>query len=152
MRTLVIDASVALKWFVEEDGSAPARALLLGSDMLIAPDLIVAEVCNAAWKAVRNGTMLPAQQDHAARRLGAVLDEFVPLAGLAARAAILSRTLDHPAYDCFYVALAEARDTQMITADRRLLGRVRETQWDSCVLELGLAPPPAAAIPRPPPP
>jgi predicted nucleic acid-binding protein len=31
--------------------------------------------------------------------------------------------LRHPAYDCFYLALAEQRDCQMITADERLLAR-----------------------------
>ena len=54
---LVIDASVALKWFVEEDGTQQAAAILDGTELLIAPDLIVAEVCNAGWRAVRAGTM-----------------------------------------------------------------------------------------------
>ena len=48
--TVVIDASVALKWFVEEQGTEQAAALLAGQDLLIAPDLIVAEVANAGWK------------------------------------------------------------------------------------------------------
>ena len=56
--TVVIDASVALKWFVEEQGTDQAAALLAGNDLLIAPDLIVAEVANAGWKAVRTGTMI----------------------------------------------------------------------------------------------
>ena len=51
--TLVVDASVALKWFVDEDGSDRAVALLDGDEPLIAPDLVVAEVCNAAWKSLR---------------------------------------------------------------------------------------------------
>ena len=48
--TFVVDASVALKWFVEEDGSERAAALLASKDLLIAPDLIVPEVCDAAGK------------------------------------------------------------------------------------------------------
>jgi predicted nucleic acid-binding protein len=50
-------------------GTDQAAALLAGQDLLIAPDLIVAEVANAGWKAVRAGTMLPEQHDHAAARL-----------------------------------------------------------------------------------
>ena len=134
--TLVIDASVALKWFIEEDGSAHAGALLTETDLLIAPDLIVAEVCNAAWKAVRSGTMLPAQQDHAASRLSAVLDELVPLAPFATRAATMSRVLDHPAYDCFYLALAEQRAAKLITADQRFLGRIKGTEWEKHLVGL----------------
>ena len=43
----VVDASVAVKWLVEEPGSAEARELLAGEDSLLAPDLLVPEVCNA---------------------------------------------------------------------------------------------------------
>jgi len=133
---LVVDASVAIKWFVEEDGSEAAEALLISPGLLIAPDLIVAEVCNAAWKAVRIGAMSSEQQDDAAARLATVLDELVPLALLARRAVAASRALDHPAYDCFYLALAEQRDTQLITADRRLLQRTSGTEWNSRVRDL----------------
>jgi predicted nucleic acid-binding protein len=134
--TLVIDASVALKWFVEEDGTQQAAAILAGPDPLIAPDLIVAEVCNAGWKAVRSGTMLPAQHDHAAARLALAFDELLPLAPLAERAVVLSRALAHPAYDCFYLVLAAERDIRMVTADRRLISRVAGTQWETRAVEL----------------
>ena len=134
--TLVIDASVALKWFVDEEGTGQATALLAGSELLIAPDLIVAEVSNAAWKAVRTGTKLPEQQDHAAARLVFAFDELVPLAPLARRAVALSRALDHPVYDCFYLALAEARVAKLVTADRRLLVRLAGTQWETLVVDL----------------
>jgi predicted nucleic acid-binding protein len=134
--TLVVDASVALKWFVEEDGTQQAVGLLAGSDLLIAPDLIVAEVCNAGWKAVRAGMMLAAQHDHAAARLALAFDELLPLAPLAEHAVTLARTLAHPVYDCFYLVLAEERATRMVTADRRLLSRVVATQWDKHVVNL----------------
>jgi predicted nucleic acid-binding protein len=145
--TLVVDASAALKWFIEEDGSAHAAVLLMAPELLIAPDLIVAEVCNAAWKAVRAGTMLPEQQDHAASRLAAAFDELVPMAALARRAAELSRTLDHPAYDCFYLALSEQRDAKLITADRKLLLRVEATEWKALVADLRSLPSSPASLP-----
>lgn len=97
--TIVIDASVALKWFVEEEGTRQAAALLAGQYRLIAPALIVAEVANAGWKAVRAGTMLPAQHDHAASRLPLAFDALVPLAPLAQPAVSISRLLNHPVYD-----------------------------------------------------
>ena len=134
--TLVVDASVALKWFVKEDGSQQAATLLAGSDLLIAPDLIVAEVCNAGWKAVRAGTMLQAQHNHAAARLALAFDDLLPLAPLAERAVMLSRALAHPVYDCFYLALAEERTARMVTADRRLLSRVAATPWRRHVVNL----------------
>ena len=133
--TLVVDASVALKWFVDEDGSEQAAAVLARSELLLAPDLIIAEVCNATWKAVRAGTMLPEQQDHAASRLAVAFDELVPMASLAHRAVAISRLLDHSAYDCFYLALAEQRQTSLVT-DQRLLWRVTGTEWQTRVTDL----------------
>ena len=46
--TLVVDANVAIKWFVEESRSDAARAVLASGEPLVAPDLVVPEVCNAA--------------------------------------------------------------------------------------------------------
>ena len=136
MTVVVIDASVALKWFIEEEGSPQASALLTAADMLIAPDLIVAEVANAGWKAVRAGAMLPEQHDHAAVRLPLAFDHLVPLASLAPRAVAISRALNHPMYDCFYLALAEERAATLVTADRRLLGRLAGTEWETLGMNL----------------
>jgi predicted nucleic acid-binding protein len=50
MKELVIDASVAVKWVVEEPGTQ--EALLLRQHRLLAPDLLVAECANILWKKV----------------------------------------------------------------------------------------------------
>lgn len=59
--TVIIDASVALKWFIEESESHVARRILDCDKPLAAPDLVIAEVCNAAWKAVRRNVMTAVQ-------------------------------------------------------------------------------------------
>jgi predicted nucleic acid-binding protein len=131
----VVDASVALKWFLQEDGSDRAADLLNGNDLLIAPDLIVAEVCNAAWKAVQAGMALPDQAEIIADRLPAVFDALVPLAELASAMAA-AMALSHPVYDCFYLALSRQRDAQMVTADRKLLSKVAGTRWSENIVGL----------------
>jgi predicted nucleic acid-binding protein len=136
----VVDASVALKWFVEEDGSDEANALVTGGDILIAPDLIVPEVCNATWKMTRRDMMHPAQRLAAMTRLPSILNETVPTGPLAPRAAALSTLLDHPAYDCFYLALAEQRSGTVISADRRLIARLAGTAWQEFVTDLRTMP------------
>ncbi|MGE0226718.1 MAG: type II toxin-antitoxin system VapC family toxin [Acetobacteraceae bacterium] len=136
----VVDASVALKWFIEEDGTAQAVALLRSGDTLIAPDLIVPEVCNAAWKALRAGLIHPSQQSAIAARLPSALDSLVPTGSLAPRASALAQMLDHPAYDCFYLALAEQQAATLVTADRRLLGRLKDTMWAGLAEDLRTRP------------
>jgi predicted nucleic acid-binding protein len=46
--TVVVDASVALKWVIEENGSEAAGALLL-EEPLAAPDLLIVECANVLW-------------------------------------------------------------------------------------------------------
>jgi predicted nucleic acid-binding protein len=52
VNTLVIDASIAIKWVVEEDGTREALALRQQAK-LIAPELLVAECANILWKKVQ---------------------------------------------------------------------------------------------------
>ena len=135
--TLIVDASVACKWFVAEPGSEAAAALLAGTQMLLAPDLIVPEVCSAAWSKLRRGEIGAEQAAAMVEGLPDLLDELAPSAPLASRALAIANTLAHPAYDCFYLALAELRGAQMVTDDRRLLARLATTPWARTVMKLG---------------
>ena len=53
----------------------------------------------------------------------------MPGVGLAARSFAIAEALGHPVYDCCYLALAELRQTKLVTADKRLLDRLVETSW-----------------------
>jgi predicted nucleic acid-binding protein len=127
--TRVVDASVAVKWFVEEEGSVEAAALLARTDDLVAPDLLVAEVSNVAWKKARAGQITPEQAALLIRSTPSMVAELRPCVGLAPRALEIALALDQPVYDCFYLALAEDLEARMVSDDLRLLGRVRETRW-----------------------
>ncbi len=133
--TLVVDASVALKWFVSEPGTEAAAALLAGSEPLIAPQLVVGEICNATWKLWRRGAVAALQARRIAHRIARTYDRLVPLPGLAPRSAAIALDLDHPAYDCFYLALAERERTVVVTADRRLAAKVAQTPY-ACLVHL----------------
>jgi predicted nucleic acid-binding protein len=137
--TLVIDASVACKWFIAETLSDHAEALLLNPSARIAPDLIVPEVCNLARTKLRHGEITPEQATVMVDELPELLDELVPCAQLAARALAIARAVDHAAYDCFYVALAEARDARLVTADRGLRSKLAATRWAGLLVGLGEA-------------
>jgi predicted nucleic acid-binding protein len=58
-------------------------------------------------------------------------------APLAARALAIPTVSVHPAYVCFYRALAERLGTRMATADRRRLFRLAATPFAGLVLGLG---------------
>ena len=125
---LIVDASVAIKWSVEEEGADAAHALLRRKP-LRAPDLIVAVVANALWKKGRRGEVTPNQLAYAFETSVRLIDELVPTKDLAERALHIATALQHPAYDCFYLALTELRGGTFITADTRRLSRLREGGW-----------------------
>jgi predicted nucleic acid-binding protein len=116
----VIDASVAVKWFVEQDGSEDARALGGPSAVLIAPDLILAEIASALWKYVRAAKLAEGAAKAMLARALSAFNRLVPPEELLASAFGLSLALPHPIYDCFYLALAQREHAPLVTADRRL--------------------------------
>ncbi len=134
--SLVVDASIACKWFVEEEGSAEAEKLLASGDTLLAPDLIVPEVCSAIWKKLRARQLTSVQATAAMEGLPGFFDDLIPSHRLGARSLAIAETLDHPVYDCFYLALAELNDVRVVTADARLLGRLAGTPWAQRVASL----------------
>lgn len=117
----VVDASVAAKWLAPELESASAAALL--DDELAAPDLLFAEVGNILFKKQLRAEMDPATAQLAARWLLQVPMAVYDSAGLLDEALALALRLQHPAYDCFYLALARRIGAPLVTADRRLYAR-----------------------------
>jgi predicted nucleic acid-binding protein len=127
---VVVDASVVVKLFLPEELSDRADTLLRsgagGGELgeLHAPDLLYVEIANVLWKHVRSGVM---QAETAAAHLAALLDlHITPAASreLAAHALALASEHDVSAYDASYVALAQALECELITADERLVNRL----------------------------
>jgi predicted nucleic acid-binding protein len=123
--SLIVDASVAVKWFAAEEGSERAEALLEGEE-LIAPDLIVAEVGNTMWKKFRKRWLTQTQVIAAIEQLPRYFSRMISTPDLAPRAMELALLQDHPIYDCFYMALAERERLPIVTADERLLAAARK--------------------------
>ncbi len=127
MTGYVVDASVAVKWLVNEAFSEEAASLLDNRTTLIAPELLFAEAANALWALCRRGDI--AKEDFAeAEDVLKAAPVAVPhsMRQLAASAARLAVDLGHPAYDCFYLALAVHEQYPVITADRRIYDVVRK--------------------------
>ncbi len=124
----VIDAGVAVKWFIPEDDSGKARKLLdlfhQGAADLTAPDLLIAEATNVFWKrADRNDITTQEAEDN----LNDLLALNLPLVSsslLALQALAIARAHRRSVYDCLYLALALDRGCDLITTDARLVNAV----------------------------
>jgi len=120
--SLVIDASVAVKWVIEEEGTT--EALALRDRALAAPDLLIAECANILWKKVRRNELSEQEAVFAAGLLARADIELMAMRPYLEVAVRIAVALDHPAYDCIYIALAEAEELRFVTADMSLLGKV----------------------------
>ena len=95
METLLVDASVAVKWVVEEEGTAAAVALR-SKFRFAAPELFVAECANILWKKVQRRELSRDEALLAARLLERSGVELLPMRGLMEQAAALAIDLGHP--------------------------------------------------------
>lgn len=126
MADVVVDASVIIKWVVEEAGSGDAVGLLDAGYTLCAPDLLIPECANILWKKVRRGDLKLDEANAMAGLLKRAAVELVPTRSLLVDAFRIAHALDHPAYDGFYVSLAIGRSIPLVTADERLVRRIAE--------------------------
>jgi predicted nucleic acid-binding protein len=116
--TLVIDASAAYGLLLGNQGDA----LLENDGDLIAPDLIVAELLNTRWKMARAGAPAPAVESVLEFLTHVRVKPSLPYAATAAQ---LSIRMNHPVYDCFYVATAQQENMKLLTSDAHLARKLR---------------------------
>jgi predicted nucleic acid-binding protein len=124
MKRTVIDASVAVKWVVDEPGSVQAREL--ARDALIAPDLLYIECANVLWRKAVIGNLTKTAVTARLVRLSSSPVRIEPSASLLPAALEIALQLRHPVYDCLYLALARREEAPLITADERMARLTRK--------------------------
>lgn len=115
----VVDSSVAVKWYVQEELREEARQLLDDNVLLVAPDWIVQEIAHAAFRKWRNNEIVEEQARTMVALAPTTFAELYRATLLVTRALDMALALQHPVYDCLYLACAEIMDAPVITADRR---------------------------------
>ncbi|MBI5582569.1 MAG: type II toxin-antitoxin system VapC family toxin [Deltaproteobacteria bacterium] len=131
---LVVDASVAVKWFLPEIHSRAAERLLSEAFELMAPDLIWSELGNVLWKRWRRHELTEAAASEILRdfkryplgifRSGRILDDVWRLAS----------TLNRSFYDCVYLALAETQQCPLVTADLKFFTVLKNSRLGNPVI------------------
>lgn len=125
MKNFVIDASVAIKWYIPELLSEAADQFLQlyrqDKASLLAPDLLTIELGNALWKKKRAGEI---NSENARAILHALTDycplKLVPSSELMPAALDLALSLGFTVYDSLYLALAVASGAILVTADKEM--------------------------------
>jgi predicted nucleic acid-binding protein len=135
--TLVVDASVAIKWFVRETLHDDALRLLDDPDALHAPDLLVPEVTNIAWKKVVRGEIDTDQASAIVHAIRHGIPILYPSVLLHERALGLALMLNHPVYDCLYLACAETLNGMLVSADAAFLNAARKAGFGDLLHLLG---------------
>ena len=131
MNILVIDASVAAKWFLpRRDETLVDEAVQLldryakGEVRFVVPDLFWAEFGNILWKAVRRGRCA---QKSAEASIILMKNRGLPTVSsqtLLEAAFAIATAFDRTLYDSLYIALALDCLGQVVTADEKLANAV----------------------------
>ncbi len=130
---LVVDVSVAVKWFVAEDESAQARALVTSGIILMAPDLFIAELGSVLLKKVRRGEMLAEVVPRALASTNLVVG-LAPSLSLTESAFEIAHRYNRSFYDALYVALAIREGCRLVTADESLVNGMGAAFRDTFLL------------------
>ncbi|OGT41540.1 MAG: hypothetical protein A3F42_05850 [Gammaproteobacteria bacterium RIFCSPHIGHO2_12_FULL_37_34] len=127
MKTIVVDASVAIKWFIPEIHAIDASRLLQKKLRFIAPDLIFSEVGNILWKKNRSKELtleIATEILNDFKKLPIDIHESEPLLDAAWQ---IATTHQCTVYDSLYVALAKIEKCVLVTADQALHHALKTT-------------------------
>ena len=127
---LTVDASIVAKWFLTEPQSGDARQLLAPRLRLHAPDVLPVEYGNTIWKKVHRREIAdtrPYLDGLTGLPEAVTLHDSRDLLNHALRIAV---QMDHPVYDCLYLACAHATTSVLVTADQRFAKKAAGTGVD----------------------
>ena len=120
MKIFVVDASVAAKWFLEEEHTAAALRLLEVADFLHAPELFWLELDHVLCKKVRRGELTQELGEEIRQALDQFPIQKFPSDWLRDLAFTIAGVTGRALYDCLYLALAVLLGVPLVTADHKL--------------------------------
>ncbi len=137
----MLDTSVAVKFYVPEEGHEQARELLAVVEdsgvKLLAPSTVGAELWNALWQKYRQGELeKEVVRDTWEKFSDAPVSLFDPDSLMPVAVGVAYDT-EVIVYDALFLALARGFQTVVVTADERsMLKRIRGTAYEHLAVHL----------------
>lgn len=128
MTDWVVDASVVIKWFIPEVHSESAKSLLTDEYNLSAPELLLPEVGNILWKKHRLGELEATEAREILLDIRRIPLRIAPMSAHIENALAIAVQYQRTVYDSIYLALAVHLGNRFVTADRKLVNALVETQ------------------------
>jgi predicted nucleic acid-binding protein len=140
MRSVVVDSSVVLKWFLADepgrDEALAVRDALVHSKVeALAPSQLSLELCSGLIRAARRGRLAAGEIPDALAAFGRLEIVRVEAHTLLGRAARLAIHLGLSIHDASFLASAIAANAKLITADRPLYEKAMVAGYDAVWLE-----------------
>lgn len=129
----VIDACVAIKWFLPEDKFKEASKLLHGFNRMIVPDLFFIEFDAIVTKKVRQRLVEPSDSYKLFNEIRNLPLDVVPYSMISKIALDLSVTLPITQYDACYLSVAIGYNQRVYTADQRFVNGMKNTPFQEFV-------------------
>ena len=116
----VLDASAAVRLILAAPAAADLAERVGGAALVLAPELMLTELANTLWKLQRADRLNGLDPQELLAEARELVDRLEPDRHLQAEALALACHLNHPVYDCLYLALARREAASLISSDRRL--------------------------------
>ena len=137
---LVVDASVVAKWYLEEEAHQRAARILeagrSGDTRLIAPVIALAEFGNVLWQRNRREELTRDEIGEVWKAFSAAPITLVGITSLMPPAQDIALDSGCAVYDALYLALAEAREAKLVTADGKLVRTLEGSSFANSVVAL----------------
>ena len=127
MKSFVVDASVAIKWYLPEPHDAESLRLLNSSSQLLAPDILFPELGNILWKRVTRAEFPRETAVAILTALETVPFQIWPSKLLIHTAFELACHTKRTLYDSLYLALAISQECPLVTADLKLYNALKKS-------------------------
>ena len=134
MTRYVVDASVGIKWFLPEIHSEAAGRLPLLKASLHVPAFFHLELSNVLSKRIRRDELAPEEGEAILKELQRIPLQKHSNERLMRPAFALAVQPGRSFYDCLYLALAEALDGQVVTADRKFCYSLAPSRYGKRIL------------------